>query len=522
MSLLSHILSTNNALSDSDAGLIHQMVVARTEELAMLDLHIAELRKVVGDLKRARRGLQEHITHCKTALAPIRRLPTEVLADILQLVPEKSYNHDGLVVARESPLPLAQICDRWRSITFSIPTLWSFVDVTLSKRLESYLTNRRREVELHLSLSKDAPLSIVLSSDYNDKIADWESFIRALVPCFHRCQFIHLDIAVPALACLEQYAGSFSNLQGIRFHGKVPFFTDTPQACHTFSNVHTLRMASIWGIYNPDHLFLPWSQLTRLDLTMLADECIIALEQAVNIEECRLYFFPDISLDPISSGRITLPHLRALHIAGDQTGLIFLDYVSAPVLEILSCWIDVGDPISEDFMNLNDFAARTQTIKKLSLHGSWFSCYFFIETLQLQNLCELCIHDWNRPTCLPHSERGLLIYDESDDDIRDLGLAAPRLEKLTISIWKDDPSLLFKDDVLLDMIASRRNIKAGGDVAQIQSVTFVDARFRDKTRPRLKKMREGGLEVVFLKSAATPWVWDGGAPESRYFENFGF
>jgi hypothetical protein len=126
---------------------------------------------------------------------------------------------------------------------------------------------------------------------------------------------------------------------------------------------------------------------------------------------------------------------------------------------------------------------------------------------------------------LLHSDRGFLIYDESDDGIRSpdsLGLVAPRLEKLKISMRKDDPSLLFKDDVLLDMIASRRNIKAGGNVAQIRCVTFVDARLRDKTRARLKKMRKRGLEVVFLKSAAIPWVWDGGAPESKYFENFEF
>jgi hypothetical protein len=72
------------------------------------------------------------------------------------------------------------------------------------------------------------------------------------------------------------------------------------------------------------------------------------------------------------------------------------------------------------------------------------------------------------------------------------------------------------------MIASRRNIRAGDNVAQIQSITFVDARLSDRTRTRLEKMQEGGLEVVSLNSATTPWVWDGGAIESRFFENFGF
>jgi hypothetical protein len=189
------------------------------------------------DLKEAQRGLQECITQCKIALAPVRRLPTELLAEILQLVPEKSYNDDGLVVARESPLPLTQICDHWRSTTFSIPTLWSFIDVALTDCLKSYLTNRRHEVELCLSLSKNAPLSIVLSSNCDNEITHWEPLMRALAPCFHR--FIHLDIAEPALAYLGQYAGSFSNLRGIKFHGNVPLFTNIQQACDTFSKSRT-------------------------------------------------------------------------------------------------------------------------------------------------------------------------------------------------------------------------------------------------------------------------------------------
>jgi hypothetical protein len=176
-----------------------------------------------------------------------------------------------------------------------------------------------------------------------------------------------------------------------------------------------------------------------------------------------------------------------------------------PVLEILSCWIDVEDPNSEDSMDLADFAERTQTIRKLSLHGSWISDSFFIGLLQLRNLCELCIHDWYKPVDFPSS----LINDESDYGNADsLRLAAPRLETLKISMRKNDPShLAFDDDVLLDMIASRRNIRAGNNVAQIQSIcTFVDACLSDRTRTRLEKMQEGGLEVVFLSSATILWV----------------
>ena len=92
----------NSAVSESDAAQIRQVVVARTEELDDLDRQIVGLQKSVADLEQARRALRENIAQCKTALSPLRNLPTEILAEILQFVPEKSYNKAGVVVARAS------------------------------------------------------------------------------------------------------------------------------------------------------------------------------------------------------------------------------------------------------------------------------------------------------------------------------------------------------------------------------------------------------------------------------------
>jgi hypothetical protein len=102
-SVPSKILSTSDVPSTFDTGHIHQMLTACTDELAALDLRIS-------DLQQARQQLQQDITKCKIALSPTRRLPKEVLSQILQLAPQKSYNDSGVVVARESPLFLAHVC----------------------------------------------------------------------------------------------------------------------------------------------------------------------------------------------------------------------------------------------------------------------------------------------------------------------------------------------------------------------------------------------------------------------------
>jgi hypothetical protein len=392
-SLLLKVLSTNDAPSEFDADQIRRMVAGYTEELAMLDHEIAGIIKLVADLEKARQALREHVTQCKTALSPIRRLPTEVLAEILQVVPEKSYNDNGVIIARESPVPLAHICSLWRSTTFSIPHIWSFIDVTLINSGKKHLTRRREAIQLHLSLSKGAPLSIALNCK-TEKAA--QSFVHALVPYFPRCQFLYVDLPVPTLTYLNQYAGSFSDLRGITFHGHIePFDIDESQACDAFSKAPALTMASIWGFYHWDHLFLPWSQLTRLDLMLCGNECFAVLEQAVNIEECRLYFIQEDEFASDFDPPITLAHLRALDIIGDESGLPLLFNIHVPALEIFSCWMDVDgyDPYAD---TVHNFVGRNQTIKQLSLHGSLVSTGF-IEVLRLPYLRELCIYDWHVP-----------------------------------------------------------------------------------------------------------------------------
>ena len=272
-------------------------------------------------------------------------------------------------------------------------------------------------------------------------------------------------------------------------------------ACRAFSQVPALYMASIWGSYDPSHLFFPWSQLTRLALMLEANDCLLVLEKVVNVEECRLHRTHDQLID--FDGTIKLARLRALHIVGwKDSRMNWLSFIDAPTLEIF-------DVCHYSARNLGDFIESTQTIKVLSLHAS----VLFARILRLPNLCELGIYKWSEATDLG----GCLIYDGSDG----VGLLAPHLKTTKISMQKGSPNLRFQDDNLLEMIASRRGIRTGVDITRIQSVNFVDAHLSKQARARLGKMEKGGLQLTFTKSAAA-WIWDGEAAELRNFEIFQF
>jgi hypothetical protein len=236
--------------------------------------------------------------------------------------------------------------------------------------------------------------------------------------------------------------------------------------------------------------------------------------QAINITECCFHCM-DILIssedyDDLSESAIKLAHLRSLHIVGHSTGLVVLGTINAPVLESFSCHfqpmatnLDIEHPLS--------FLDNTP-MTKITVHEHWLSR---LEFRAMQNLRELHINKWYCPLKSLRSFCSDAYYGHRRP-------AFPQLETLIISLRKGDPNLKFHDDILLDMIASRRN--SGINVAQIKSVTFVNSRTRlsHESHQRLEKLQRGGLEVAFLESAKVdlevPQVWNGRAQELRCLE----
>ena len=186
-------------------------------------------------------------------------IPSEVLSQILQHALRQKKNY-GVVVARESPLFLAHVCGQWRSTAFSIPDIWSFINVTLTNTTISDFRNRA-ELQLYLSLSEGASSSMALVSKHHNII---EPFFHALVPYFPRCQSLYIDLPLPSLIALDRLvkSQSFSNLRDITFHGHIqhvwPF--------RAFNEAPALSSATFWGSYHLGRLVLPSSQLTSLML----------------------------------------------------------------------------------------------------------------------------------------------------------------------------------------------------------------------------------------------------------------
>ncbi|KAJ7739269.1 hypothetical protein DFH07DRAFT_983792 [Mycena maculata] len=119
------------------------LIDACRPELARYDAEIQRLQTLPFGFVSDRANLVSYIAGCQSALAPIRRLPTELLANIFEMgsPPIEVYN----VGAENTPaqeldrlaqrhlLQLSQVSSDWHRVVMSTPGLWSIitVDITL-------------------------------------------------------------------------------------------------------------------------------------------------------------------------------------------------------------------------------------------------------------------------------------------------------------------------------------------------------------------------------------------------------
>ncbi|KII88525.1 hypothetical protein PLICRDRAFT_110496, partial [Plicaturopsis crispa FD-325 SS-3] len=99
-------------MSIAEANLAREIVDRRREDLARID-------EQIDDLRQRRERLVESLDDHAALLAPIRRLPPEILSEIFFHVMPTMLTVDS----RMAPV-LGQVCAYWRHVFFSSPKLW--------------------------------------------------------------------------------------------------------------------------------------------------------------------------------------------------------------------------------------------------------------------------------------------------------------------------------------------------------------------------------------------------------------
>ncbi|KAF7341010.1 hypothetical protein MSAN_02086500 [Mycena sanguinolenta] len=311
--LPSHLLTSNDPPTDVEVVQVVRDVVDRLNaSVVALDASIAgaDAEHLLEQLRNMRKHAIEAIRRGRAILSVIRRLPSDILAEIFAYtVPDLVLRHRR--VTDTSPWVYGRVCSRWRTLSTSLPTLWSHIEPYLPVPL----------LMTQLDLAKGCGLTIRLI--YSETEA-----VDPLIACCRRWETVDIQMGVKTLAILE------------RVHGKLPMLRDLKCSdstgvgfCAAFEIAPNLSSATIVGKAS---LRLPWPQLARLSQRIPQIEGLSQLGSACNLVELSLTNSVPLSLalartDGLSELILKFPLLRRLYIEDGE----FLDFLVLPALEDL-------------------------------------------------------------------------------------------------------------------------------------------------------------------------------------------
>ncbi|KDQ61995.1 hypothetical protein JAAARDRAFT_190695 [Jaapia argillacea MUCL 33604] len=303
---------------------LHAELYKAWEEFDEAEVELRKLRRWISALEEKRDLTQSRCTNILSLLAPIRRLPPEILSKIFTHTLSSGFVHLSI---HRLPVLLTHVCSYWRQIALSTSTLWS--SLIIDPHDDEELARIRPILDGFLVHSGTAPLSTCLilrnllgGRDLVDSVVRhaprWNSFS------------IHLGLDVdwsPLEPLLQIGDGALNQLKEVRLFREIDLqphasFLQEITALKTAPSLTSVTIGLSW---RPTVFALPWSQLTYLkfeggyfhtnsisDLFDILPKC----SQLTHFSFSVRYGDPDHPPfpPPGSRGLITLPKLQSLHL----------------------------------------------------------------------------------------------------------------------------------------------------------------------------------------------------------------
>ncbi|KAL1735308.1 hypothetical protein EV714DRAFT_280468 [Schizophyllum commune] len=306
---------------------LHRATLADQKSIAYFNEAMISLQCRLDELRAHRDRLVIEQERKLALIAPIRRLPPEVLTTIIGLAMELPFADEAdssLMVMH----PVTLVCQRWRALAFAAPRLWS--KIVLYPEYDKLCLQTLRAC---LVLSKALPLNIHLDgscprwrkpADVPDYAASAsEDFWDSLLAHASRCKSLALKAIDPPISILKQTP----SLPLLRYLHLEDFNTDVEDnedldvdggRFAFFKNTQSLSHLRLCGT-DPTNLDLSWDRLVHLQLyledTVELPSHFRVYSQCTNLQELRLALedCPDENRHDFD---ICLPALHTIELVG--------------------------------------------------------------------------------------------------------------------------------------------------------------------------------------------------------------
>ncbi|KAJ7505100.1 hypothetical protein B0H11DRAFT_1796641 [Mycena galericulata] len=461
---LPSLLRKNDVPSGFQAGEVRRLLEAEQSDLAQIKETIGMVSLILSELESQKSHRTQSVNALRGILSPIRRLPSELLAEIFLLCRNNSMRTTGYSIMnfREAPMVLSHISSRWRTVAIGTPMLWD------TPRFRSSIVPPPIATCMRAVLDRSRRLPILLAFDTSGlKSRPSPTLSNGNTDCFQffadlrdRLQHVSLDL------CFQE---GLERLEVAPINATLPFLIsldittddDGPAQLATimasFRRAPSLRSLTLNAYFSPlvPPYDFPWAQLTSLTLSIPIDEVTTyrILIQCTQLETCILSEMNDIDGIPASQALCTLDVLRSFSFSPwEASSGDLLTVFSFPNLESLVLHGCDTMPAAV----LHDLHARSKfTLLHVTLSGLQISFDELLEFLRpLSTLKSLVLDDSKSYIILDNSESPI-----NDDLLRAFtygsGSQVPSLSLpclTTLEIRRSANSLT--GSVVADMVAS--------------------------------------------------------------------
>ncbi|KAF8555193.1 hypothetical protein OG21DRAFT_940335 [Imleria badia] len=384
------LLRSNGCPSTKACTDIQSLIEEHERQLVTLQDHVEHLKTCLADMERRQVYTKAVLVKLHTTLAPIKRLPPEILSEIFErCLNVKSSGMLFSMTARNkaAPLLLGRVCRSWRAIAHATPRLWRdiFVNVCDGRYSDELRRDALPVLQTWLAHSGSLPLNLVvlcktervlpglvdLFETISAHAARWKTVYVRLQnsPVIYRlvCRAFTKCTSVSTLNVTDggQYMSSFSNRQPDEVEEVQPVCFDL-----SLTPLHQLSL-SLAGL-SIREVQAPWATLTRLSFmqdarssTSSITDYVAILQQCRSLKECAIAIdsgVRDAPLEPLTLPRLESLQLRVLREASHttQTGDL-LSVLHAPRLSAL---------LIEDYCPRRDVVLYHSQLKAfLRVHG---------------------------------------------------------------------------------------------------------------------------------------------------------
>lgn len=505
-SLVTDLRNGIQICADTHAESIKRTLDGLQPKLWKYDAEIKALEETLAYLKKGRADLAHAISVYQTYLAPIRKLPVELLRKIFSEACAfvEFPIHDAREIQSPSQIPLriASVCSRWRDICISFPQLWSVMfvnadDINLSKSTKNLLSLYQQRSSSKLTA---IGISAQFLQNFRDTIGETNEYsilpYMSLKTLFSpltapidlsSCHSLFLEVGLARQSDLLLPSPNFASLERLDLMGWTRI-DDADIFSTLFSDTPRLRELHLHDIVILDDFNFDWSRIHTLWLEQVCydmgwDHIGDLFESLPSLD---VLVFYDGQFDSATTN-VTIPGIRVLQIwDGSGSTADLLDVLTLPDLRRLELLDpELGDPYHITTNDINKIVTsliNASLLNELRINMAVIQDVDLIQILEATpNLTKIAIVE---PRC--HLGK-FSITEKLLERMMDAGSFLPKLEDLEL-VWAEDN--MIEEGRVLDVIASR--------CGRLQSV-LVGVRgggeLDKKTLRRIQDFRVLGLTV---------------------------